>query len=202
MKTLYAFDFDGTITDRDTLIGFIASVFGTTRMLLGFAANLPWLLLMRLGLYDNGKTKQRVFSHFFSGMDLVTFNRHCKAYAEQNRHIIRPEMLRLLQTLDKEKTDMVVVSASITNWVAPFFHGLNIKVIGTEAETAAGSLTGRFATPNCYGSEKVTRLSAFFPERDTYNLVAYGDSRGDRELLEYADVSYFKGQPFAKNPHL
>ena len=69
-------------------------------MLLGFAANLPWLLLMRLGLYDNGKTKQRVFSHFFSGMDLVTFNRHCKAYAEQNRHIIRPEMLRLLQTLD------------------------------------------------------------------------------------------------------
>ena len=68
MKTIYAFDFDGTITKSDTLLGFIGFVFGKPRMTLGFLLNLPWLVLMKLGLYDNGKTKQRVFYHFFKGM--------------------------------------------------------------------------------------------------------------------------------------
>ena len=45
MKTIYAFDFDGTITKSDTLLGFIGFVFGKPRMALGFLLNLPWLTM-------------------------------------------------------------------------------------------------------------------------------------------------------------
>ncbi len=187
MKTIYAFDFDGTITSRDTLLEFIRFVYGTPRMLLGFMLCLPWLILMLLRLYDNGKTKQRVFTHFFGGMGLVEFNAHCEMFAKSHGFLVRPDMERLLAQLQAEGTEIVVVSASITNWVHPFFEGQPIKVIGTEAEVVEGRLTGRFSTPNCYGKEKVTRFLAAYPDRSSYHLIAYGDSRGDREMLEFAD---------------
>lgn len=31
-----------------------------------------------------------------------------------------------------------------------------------------------------------------FPNRSEYYLIAFGDSRGDKELLEYADEGHYK----------
>lgn len=70
---------------------------------------------------------------------------------------------------------------------------LPIIVLGTKVEVdAAGCLTGRFATPNCYGPEKVRRIEAVWPHREQYDVSAFGDSRGDKEMLAYADQGYFK----------
>ena len=88
----------------------------------------------------------------------------------------------------------MIVSASIDNWVLPFARVLGVKqVLGTQLELSRGDrLTGRFSTPNCYGPEKVRRLQTLFPQRTNYYLIAYGDSRGDRELLSFADEAYYK----------
>jgi phosphoserine phosphatase len=67
-----------------------------------------------------------------------------------------------------------------------------VKVLGTQIEVADGSLTGRFLTKNCYGQEKVKRLLEQYPDRREYHLTAYGDSRGDKEMLAFADESYYK----------
>ena len=40
---------------------------------------------------------------------------------------------------------------------------------------------------NCWGTEKVRRLQELVGSKEGYVLYAYGDTRGDRELLEYAD---------------
>ena len=70
---------------------------------------------------------------------------------------------------------------------------LPIIVLGTKVEVdAAGCLTGRFSTPNCYGPEKVRRIEAVWPHREQYDVSAFGDSRGDKEMLAYADQAYFK----------
>ena len=53
-KKLYVFDFDGTLTRRDTLIAFIRFARGTTCLLRCLLQLLPWLLLMKLRLADNG----------------------------------------------------------------------------------------------------------------------------------------------------
>ena len=66
-------------------------------------------------------------------------------------------------------------------------------MLGTKVEVdAAGCLTGRFSTPNCYGPEKVRRIEAVWPHREQYDVSAFGDSRGDKEMLAYADQGYFK----------
>ena len=70
---------------------------------------------------------------------------------------------------------------------------LPIIVLGTKVEVdAVGCLTGRFSTPNCYGPEKVHRIEAVWPHREQYDVSAFGDSRGDKEMLAYADQAYFK----------
>ena len=188
MKQLFAFDFDGTLTTRDTLIAFIRYACGTPRFLLGFLLHAPLLVLMKLRLYSNGKAKQRLFSWFFRGMPLETFDALCQSFALSHRQLLRPETVRLLQQALSEGSEVLVVSASIDNWVQPFFPA--VTVLGTQIEVIDGRLSGRFLTPNCYGQEKVRRILALHPVRSSYRLTAYGDSRGDRELLAFADVAH------------
>ena len=188
MKQLFAFDFDGTLTTRDTLIAFIHYACGTPRFLLGFLLHVPLLVLMKLRLYSNGKAKQRLFSWFFRGMPIEIFDALCQSFALSHRHLLRPETVRLLQQALSEGSEVLVVSASIDNWVQPFFP--TVTVLGTQIEVIDGRLTGRFLTPNCYGQEKVRRILALHPVRSSYRLTAYGDSRGDRELLAFADEAH------------
>ena len=188
MKQIYAYDFDGTLTTRDTLLEFIRFACGTLRFLLGFLLYSPLLVLMKLRLYSNGKAKQKVFAHFFQGMAIDEFDALCQDFAHTHRHLLRPEVVRQLEQALSEGSEVLVVSASIDNWVQPFFP--KVKVLGTQIEVIDGCLTGRFLTPNCYGQEKVRRILALYPDRSEYHLTAFGDSRGDREMLAFADEAH------------
>ena len=199
-KKIYAFDFDGTLTTRDTLIAFIRYARGTRAFVLGFLRHAHLLVLMKLGLYPNWKAKQKVFSYFFKGMSLGDFDALCQRFAADNRQLLRPEGVCTLEQARTAGADIVIVSASIDNWVKPFFtspDGLadnlpKITVLGTQIEIADRKLTGRFLTKNCYGQEKVNRILALYPNRSEYTLTAYGDSRGDKELLAFADEAHYK----------
>lgn len=199
-KRIYAFDFDGTLTTRDTLIAFIRYAKGTRAFVLGFLLHAHLLVLMKLGLYPNWKAKQKVFSYFFKGMSLGDFDALCQRFAADNRQLLRPEGVRTLEQARTAGADIVIVSASIDNWVKPFFTSPDsladnlskITVLGTQIEIADRKLTGRFLTKNCYGQEKVNRILALHPNRGEYTLIAFGDSRGDKELLAFADEAHYK----------
>lgn len=185
---LFAFDFDGTLTTRDTLIEFIRYACGTARFLLGFLLYSPLLVMMKLRLYSNGKAKQKVFAHFFKGMTIEAFDTLCQDFASTHRHLLRLEVVSQLELALSEGAEVLIVSASIDNWVQPFFP--KVKVLGTQIEVIDGRLTGRFLTPNCYGQEKVRRILTLHPDRSAYHLTAFGDSRGDREMLAFADDAH------------
>lgn len=190
MRTVIATDFDGTLTRRDTLIEFIRFAKGDVVFFFGFLLFSPLIVLMKLHLYPNWKTKQKVFSFFFRGTSIEEFNRLGKEFADHSQHLLRWGGLELIEKAKAEGADIVVISASIDNWVQPFFPEL--LVLGTQVEVKDGLLTGRFSTKNCYGQEKVNRLLSVFPDRENYRLVAYGDSSGDRKLLDFADEQHYK----------
>ena len=190
MRKIVAFDFDGTLTTRDTLIEFIRYAKGSLSLGLGFLRFAHLLVMMKLKLYPNWKAKQKVFAHFFEGMKQEDFNDLCKAFAASSRHLLRPKGIEAVDKAISEGAEVLIVSASIDNWVQPFFP--EVKVLGTQIEVCDGKLTGRFLTQNCYGQEKVNRLQALYPHRQDYHLTAYGGSRGDKELLAFANESYFK----------
>lgn len=195
MRKIYAFDFDGTLTTKDTLLEFIRFAKGSGQMFRGFLLFSPLLLLMKLHLYPNWKAKQQLFSYFFKGTNIDDFNALCTRFAEQNKHLLRPAGIeKVRKAIEEEQATVLIISASIDNWVRPFFDEIDkkIQVLGTQIEIKGGRLTGQFTTKNCYGLEKVNRLTALYPHREAYELIAFGDSRGDKELLEFADKGFYK----------
>jgi len=196
--SVHAFDFDGTLTRKDTLIEFIRFAKGDKVLWTCLLRHLHLLLAMKLGLYDNGRAKEAVFAYCFRGMAADEFDGLCRRFARTRAGLLRPGGIAAVRRLQAGwNTKVVVVSASIDRWVAPFFDGMpGVKVIGTVAEVRDGVITGRFSTPNCYGEEKVRRMTELLPDRRTYHLTAYGDSGGDRALLDFADEGYYR--PFEK----
>jgi phosphatidylglycerophosphatase C len=194
LSKVYVFDFDGTLTTHDSLLAFIRYAKGTWQFVFGFLLYSPLLLLMKLHLYNNGRMKERIFSYFFSGMNINDFDNLCDAFARDCRNLIRLKAIEYINLKVEEDAQVMIVSASIDNWVKPFTAYFNkpITIVGTCVEVKDNRLTGRFTTRNCYGMEKVERIKALLPSRESYELIAFGDSRGDKEMLKEADKGYFK----------
>ena len=188
--SIAAFDFDGTLTTKDTFVEFIRFTKGTKALIFGFLRYAPLLALMILRLYPNYMAKQKVFSYFFRGMELQEFNQHCEAFAAQCSYLMRHEGMQAVKQAKSDGVETVIVSASISNWVEPCVKA--DAYLCTEVEVQDGRLTGHFLTKNCYGQEKVRRFLEKYPHREGYHLTAYGDSQGDKALLSFADESYYK----------
>lgn len=192
---IHAFDFDGTLTRRDTLIEFIRYVKGNKEFLIGFLKHLHLLIMMKLGIMPNWKTKRIIFQYFFGGMTLEKFNEYCEKFAKEKASLLRKKGMAAVNKAVMDGDQVVIISASIENWVEPFFRfqvSNNINIIGTKIQVVDGKLTGRFLTKNCYGEEKVRRMLEQYPDRKEYKLVAYGDSRGDHALLDFADEGHYR----------
>lgn len=196
-KKLYCFDFDGTLTTSDTLLEFIKYAKGRGRFLMVFLMYSPLLVLMKLHLYPNWKAKQQIFAHLFAGMRIEKFDALCRGFAEENQHLLRPKGITLVHEALVAGAQVFIVSASIDNRVRPFFDIRNLKgvqVLTLQIEVEDGKLTGRFKSNNCYGKEKVHRIAEALKsfERSEYEIEAFGDSRGDKEMLAFADKGHFK----------
>ena len=189
---LYAFDFDGTLTKRDSLVEFIQYAKGSISFLFGFTVFSPYIILMKLKILPNWKVKQKLFSWYFKGMEYKEFKNLCYRFAKEKYSILKSSGLQYINEIAEKGDQIIIVSASVDDWVEPFFQDYPIRVLGTKLEVIHGKLTGKFKTKNCYGIEKVNRIVSEFPHRNDYLLIALGDSQGDKEMLDFADQSYYK----------
>ena len=192
-EQIYIYDFDGTLTRRDSFLDFIRYTCGSRSLYCGLLLFSPLLILMKLRLYANGRAKERLFTHFFQGMSIRVFDDLCAKYGLSRADLLLDAARKAVNEVASNGYRIFIVSASVDRWVLPFFRDVpNVTVIGTQIEVEHGLVTGRFSTPNCYGAEKVRRIQALLPYREQYKLIAHGDSRGDKEMLNYADQGYFR----------
>lgn len=190
-RVVVAFDFDGTLTTKDSMIEFIKYAFGKRKFYIGFFLHLPMLVFMKVGIYSNWKVKEKIFSWFFKGMKYDDFVILGKEFAIVISTFVNSDTISVLNKHIQEKADIYVITASIEEWVRPFCKQLKVNtVLGTKVEVVDNLLTGRFASNNCYGKEKVSRLLEIEHERSSYVLYAYGDSCGDKELLDFAEFGF------------
>lgn len=189
-EQIAVFDFDGTLTTKDSFIEFIRFSKGDACFVTGLLLQSPFLMAFKLGLYPNWKAKQRLFSYFFKGMSYEAFCRYGIAFASRVESMLRKDVVERMQRFLSDGHRVFVITASIEEWVRPWceLHGVT-SVLSTRAEVVDGVMTGRFSTPNCYGEEKLRRFLEVAPDRSSYVLTAYGDSRGDEALFRFADVA-------------
>ena len=193
------FDFDGTLTYRDSLFPFIRRAVGFPKFIMCLFLLTPVLFAYASRLVKNSDAKQAVLKHYFAGIDIEAFQDIGNSFAiESLPGMLRPEAVRRLRWHQQHGHRIIVVSASIEAYLRPWARTMQCdQVIGTKMEVENGQITGRLSGKNCYGPEKVERLEGLLGKLDTYFVYAYGDSRGDRELLAAADQGFFRRFPDA-----
>ncbi len=192
-SSLVLFDFDGTITTDDSLIKFIRFVVGDVKFIWGMTLLSPMLTAYKLKLIPNYKAKQYMLSYFFKGMTEEKFMQVANEYSLKHIDtILRPKAMEKIAWHKEQGHKIVIVSASIECWLKPWCDENNLDLIATKLEIKDGIVTGKFLTKNCYGIEKANRVQKQYNLSDYNHIYAYGDSRGDKELLELADERFYK----------
>lgn len=192
MKKLYCFDFDGTLTYKDTMFLYL-KFYNPKRFYFQFAKHTPLFVLLKLNLLDAEKVKKSFISSILKGEKKDRIERKSQRFFDENYpEIFRRNALDFIENRDQEKTDSLIVSASLDIWVKPFAEKLGIKLLSTEAEFVDDVFTGNFSTKNCNGEEKVSRIKEEIKEKKYDKIIAFGDTSGDKPMLEFADESHFK----------
>jgi len=199
-----AFDFDGTLTQRDTFTPFLLRGLGLPRFLWAVLTCSPWLAGYALRLVRNDVAKARLMRAALSGRSLAEMEDWSMRWLAQDfPGQLQAWTLARLAYHQQAGHCCVIVSASPDIYLPRVARQLGFDgLICTEMEVQGTRLTGRMRTPNCYGEQKVLRLNAWLMERfgaesiHVMTLHAYGDTAGDKPMLRLAQHAWYRGKPW------
>jgi HAD superfamily hydrolase (TIGR01490 family) len=182
-----AFDFDGTLVPGDSLHRFLARLLGRTGFSCVLAQAAPAMLV---GYRRTGRdgSKAALLQHALAGQAAGHVAAVGEEFGARLASRIRPEMVTRLVWHREQGHRQLLVSASLAVYLDPFGRAAGFDdVIATRLETGPdGLLTGRLDGPNVRARQKALMLrEALGPV--PLELWAYGDSAGDREMLQMAD---------------
>jgi len=184
---LALFDFDGTLTTKDSLGEFIRYVVGTPKYILGMIQFSPLYIAYRIKLLRNDIAKEKLFEQFFKDYNETEFKTIAKKYSMQEIDLIlrKPIYEKFLQHIENGDR-VIIVSASMRCWLEDWAKKHNVELLSTQLEFKNKKVTGKFFTKNCHGEEKVNRIKKHLLLDDYDTIYAYGDSSGDDAMLKIA----------------
>jgi phosphatidylglycerophosphatase C len=192
-KKIAFFDFDGTITTKDTLLEIIKFIKGKSSFYLGFLLHTPWLLAYKFNWVSNSRAKQKILIYFFGGMEARVFQEKCDLFAVNIiPGLIRPGALMEISELKKQGFEIVVVSASAGNWIRRWTDSICLQLMGTKLEVKNGLITGRIDGENNHGVQKAVNIKGHWNLEEYEEIYVYGDSSGDKPMMELATKSFYK----------
>lgn len=187
------FDLDSTITKKDSLADFIQYAVGKPAYFMGLLTLSPMLIAYAIKLISNHAAKEKLITYFFKDCDADHFRKLAHKYScSQIDKITRPKAMEKIRWHQGQGHKVVIVSASVECWLKGWCDKNEVDLVATQLEIKNNKLTGKFATRNCHGIEKVNRVKEAYNLSQYEYIYAYGDSRGDKELLALADESFYK----------
>ena len=190
---LVLFDFDGTITRKDSLLAFIEFTHG--KLILYFTLGLfsPLLLAMYLQLISRSKVKERLLSFLYKGKSRDYLEekgeQFCQRFFDALMH---PQALKKIAEFRENSYRLIIITASAEFWVRPFAKKLGMELIATKLSYHQNIFTGYFATLNCRGMEKKRRLESYLNTGDYQEIIAFGNSKGDLAMYQMAHQSFHR----------
>ena len=186
-KDIAFFDFDGTITTKDTMLEFAKYCHSAANYWFGMALISPCLIGMKIGLVSKQKAKEKFITYFFGNIILEKFNEDCNLFTKEViPHLIKADALQTIKKFQSENIEVVIVSASAESWVAPWCGQQNIGFLCTKLEVIENKISGKLLGLNCNGHEKVKRIKQQFDTASYENIYCYGDTDGDKPMLDLA----------------
>jgi phosphatidylglycerophosphatase C len=193
VKKIAFFDFDGTITTKNTLLEVIKFQKGSVSLYTGLLINTPYLAAYKVKIISNQLAKEKILKYFFEGMDFTLFQQACNDFADKALPaIIRPEAIAEIEKLKASGFEIVVVSASAESWIKKWSDTVGATLIASKLEVKDNKITGNIAGRNCNGSEKASRIKSAYDLSQYNEIYSYGDSKGDKAMLALATKPAYK----------
>ena len=158
---------------------------------------MPKLFFTTITNKEKSKVKELILSLFLKGKSKQEIYSIGKLYSDKHIiEVIRPQAVEYILNIDREQSDIYIVSASIDIWLYNFAKENNMKLIATKLAYKNGLFTGRFDGGNCKGKEKVRRIKNEINLKDYSEIISFGDSKGDKEMFAISTSIFYK--PFRK----
>ena len=189
MKTLILCDFDGTLFKKDSFPLFIKFHHGILKLYFGYFIFSPLIILYYLNLFDGGKLKQKMFSYYFKNFTKTKLEQLGEQFCNKvllKDELINKDLLKTLTELKNKGAEISIVSASLDIWIKPLSDHFNYTNICTEVNYINNIYQGDFLTKNCNNIEKKIRVMQRYDLSLYKEIIAYGDSNGDKYLMELA----------------
>lgn len=196
-KGLAVFDFDGTITHKDSFLPFVLYSVGSINFYFGLILLSPSILLYFIKIISNRSLKEKFINYFFLNLSDDNFQFKINSFIDNKLpKLINTKAFQCMMRHKELGHRVIVISANIEDLVGKWCDKVGITEYScTNLSKEDGNLTGRINGANCYGNEKVKRLMSLVGPLDKFIIYAYGDSKGDSELLEIADHKYYRRFP-------
>ncbi len=185
-----AFDVDGTLTIRDCVGPFLLRVGGWTGIT-GAMLRKPGSAVGAGVRRDRDRLKELLVGGVLRGRKVAHVEALGEEFAKQvEADWLRSDTLERLRWHQRAGHRIVLVSASLGPYLRPLGRRLGVDdVLCAEPLQVGDEFADGLDGANCRAQEKVRRLDAWLADRrwEDATVWAYGNSSGDRELLERAD---------------
>lgn len=194
---LALFDFDGTITTRETFPDFIRLAIPRRRRRLGVLLFAPLVAGYRMGLVPVHTLRAALVRYAFSGVASEAIHRAGLRFAaDALPPLVRPRMRERIDWHRARGDTVVVVSGGFDVYLAPWCEAHGIEWLCSSLAVHGDRLTGRYAGAQCVAAEKVRRVRERYDLSGYAAIHAYGDTHEDHALLALADHAVHRGAPW------
>jgi HAD superfamily phosphoserine phosphatase-like hydrolase len=196
MNRVVAFDCDGTLIRGDATRSFLLLLRGPVGLLADCFRLSPQLIDWRLGRCSTAALKEAVLNQALQAAPMHRRQAALRKLPEILVAQLRPQALARLRWHQQQGHRCLIVSASPEPLIAPLASSLGVELIATGCSDllqAGPSSRLRLTTHNCKGAEKVRRLEQHLGVHlPSDQLEAYGNSQGDRELLQASNRPHWR----------
>jgi phosphatidylglycerophosphatase C len=189
-RPIVFFDFDGTLTQGDSLMPFLKYVHGPVKYYSKLLWVIPFLIGYLAKLIPNDVAKQRVLKHYLKNYRLEELFVLGKQFSfDVIPSLLRPKAMKRLKLHQDLGHECILVSASLEVYLLEWArsHNFNGVLCSRLRQDSFGTVTGELEGENCYGLEKVRRIEQSGYLKQNRESFAYGDTVGDLPMLCLVD---------------
>ena|ERR1700733_11721292 len=194
-SVIAAFDFDGTLTKSDTLFPFLKFTVGKRRLLWSLPQQLPRCIGFLLGFVSRQEVKEGMLRSVLKGMSILEIRQKGIAFAEGPlQQLLNPLAMERLRWHQSQGHRCILVSATLNVYLQPWcakekFDDLICSKLAVDDKSC---ITGNLDGKNCWGAVKEQRLIELLGDPKRFFLYAYGDARGDKEMLHLSNEPHYR----------
>lgn len=193
---LALFDFDGTITHRETMPAFMRAAVSRRRLVVGWVVLLPLILGYKARVVSGVAVRSAICFLGFRGVAVRELERQGERFAmEVLPRTLRAEAVARIAWHKARGDTVVVVSGGLDVYLGHWCRAQGVELVCSVLEQRDGVLTGRYRGRQCVRGEKARLVRERFSLAGYGRVFAYGDTPEDRALLALADEAYYRWEP-------